>query len=657
MLKRILIAIAIWTVSCSSAATAQKAGHSGEILFICSYNADTYYSNEFTNDFVNEYSSLGGKNDLAVEAMNCSTLDTHSRWMNSMYEILERHSDPDLIILYGPEAWACYLSLTEPKWKTIPICLISAQRYGARMEFDDVPAVHRNAANRNQTVDFIQLAQDFNIKMCYYYEYGAKEDVQILKTLCPDITTVAVVGDNSYGGYSMLKYVTDVMTKNFPNINVVEVDGSREDTESAKQTLGHLPTNSGVIFCVWRYDKKGVISLMKEKELVSELSNTPIMTLTGRGFGEWALGGSNPQYSWHDGRILPSMLAYQLIDQNIDIEPYYYRCPNQYQFDMSIMEQLNLDTTLLPDDVHIINSDMTISELYKVYPIRFTLIIGVMLVLLLAFIITLVYSWRINGMKNKLLESERQLRLDNEALEKSEVALRAEKEKVEASNKMKTHFIHNISHEIRTPLNAIQGFSQIILDPSMSLDTKTRESLNDRIGHNVQLVTDIVDDILIYSDLESSEYAMRMSDINCLNFCRSVIEKAASYNHQNVSFSHSFNVPESLTFHSDEQLMQQALLQILKNAWKFTENGSIFFLASLDNDNKKIVFSVEDTGPGIPHDKAEYVFEMFKKLNDFTQGTGLGLSTCRLIAKKLGADVFLDTTYSKGSRFVFTLPL
>lgn len=648
----------IASVVFGSPASAQHNGAEEEMLYICSYNADTDYSNELIGDLVAEYNQLGGKHKIVIEAMNCNTLDSHNKWMSTMNEILERHPNPKIIFLYGPEAWACYLSLTDEKWKKIPLCLLSAQRYGARTEFDDIPSIHRNASNRTQTVDFMTLSKDFNVKMCYYYEYGAKEDINILKEMRPELTTIAVVGDNSYAGYSMLKYVSETASAHYPNLNIIEVDGSREDTESAKQMLDHLPKNSAVIYCIWRYDKDGAISLIKEKTLVSGIAKeAPVMSLTGRGFGSFAVGGYNPEYSWRDGRILPSMLTYQLVDLGIDIEPYYYRCPNTWQFDMALASDLDIDKDILPAESHIINADRSISELYRIYPIRFTMVISIVALLLMAFVITLLYSIRINRMKDELEESEKQLRTDKETLERREQELRTAKEKAEASDKMKTHFIHNISHEIRTPLNAIHGFSQIILDPSMSLDTESRSSINYHISHNVEIVTEIVDDILIYSDLESSDYTLQMSDINCERMCKEIYENANKKQYTDIEMSYTTDLPEGFTFHSDEQLVKLLMSHLLRNAKKFTEQGTIRFMASTKETHGVLTLTVEDTGPGIPTDKADYIFGTFKKLNEFTQGTGLGLSICRLIAKRLGGNIQLDTTYKNGARFVFTLPV
>lgn len=647
----------IATIIFSSIASAQKKSEAGEMLYICSYNADTDYSNEFIGDLVSEYNQLGGKHKVVIEAMNCNTLDSHGKWMARMNEILAQHPNPKIIFLYGPEAWACYLSLTEEKWKKIPLCMLSAQRYGARMEFDDIPAIHRNATNRTQIVDFMTISKDFNVKMCYYYEYGVKDDIDLLKKMRPELSTIAVVGDNSYAGYSMLKYVTEVASSKFSNINIVEVDGSREDTESAKQTLDHLQKNSAVIYCIWRYDKKGEISLINERTLVSGITDAPIISLTGRGFGNFAIGGYHPEYSWRDGRILPSMLTYQLIDLGIDIEPYYYRCPNTCRFDMAVMSALDIDEDILPEGTQVINADKSISELYHMYPVRFAFIISILALLLMAFIIMLLYSIRINRMKVVLEESEKQLRYDKETLQRREQELRAAKEKAEASDKMKTHFIHNISHEIRTPLNAIHGFSQIILDPNMSLDAESRESINYHIGHNVEMVTEIVDDILIYSDLESSEYTLQMSDVNCEKMCRDIFESANKQRYADLEISYTTDLPEGFTFHSDEQLVKLLMSHLLKNAKKFTEQGAVRFAVTTKDTEGALTFSVEDTGPGVPADKADFIFGTFKKLNEFTQGTGLGLSICRLIATRLGGNIQLDTTYKNGARFVFTLPI
>lgn len=653
----LLLSLAIVWAQAAFAQLSLPSDESGEILFICSYNADTQYSNEFADMFWKEYSQKGGKHKISVEAMNCHSLDSHKEWMVTMKEILNRHADPSLIILYGPEAWVCYLSMEGDKWRNIPLCMIASQRYGARVEFDDVPSIHRTSEDRSFTVDYLKLMEGWNIKMCYYYDYGVNEDVEIITHLNPDINTIAVIGDNSYSGYGMLRHAVSEINKNYPKLKVIEIDGSRETTENAGDMIRNLPSTSAIVYCIWRYDSKGTVSLSQANTMMAELPDIPIMTLTGRGFGEWALGGSNPQYDWKDGRISPALLAYELIDQNLDIEPYYYRCPNYYQFDMAIAKRLKIDTSKLPDGAVNINAVVSIHDFIDMYYTEFMIAVALVLVLVAALIIISVYSIRMKRMQHELQENEIRLRENIRLLELSEKNLTKAKDRAEASDRMKTHFIHNISHEIRTPLNAIRGFSEVILDPEANLDESSKKDLSQRICTNVDTVTGIVDDILELSDIESSEYSMNKTNVNCRDLCQSVVPVVDKYKNESVMFNISTDVPDDFSILTDNKLVRDVLVQLLKNACRFTTKGAVLLRYSLNENPGKMTFSVTDTGPGVPADKAEFIFERFKKLSDFAGGIGLGLSICRAVARDLDGEVYLDTSYTGGAKFIFTLPI
>lgn len=627
----------------------------GEILYICSYNADTFYSNEFTADFTSEYAKLGGKCNLVIEMMNCSNLDTHGQWMDSMNDILSRHENPKLIILYGPEAWICYLSLQEEKWRQTPICLIASQRYAACVDFDDIPAIKRTNSNRKTVVDVMELIKPFNVKMFYYYEYGVKEAMLALQSLYPNLHTVAVVGDNSYSGYSMLKYSVEEIKNNFPKLSIKEIDGSRDNTKSAMKALSSLKYNSAILYAIWRYDRDGILSLSNDYKLFESLKDIPVLTLTGRGLGNWALGGCMPMYDWHDVRILhPSLLAYEMVDRGIDIEPYRYRFPNYYQFDMNVVEKLGLDENKLPEGSALVNNRMTFSAFYTQHKIHFIVIIFSFIILLVALILMIVYSLRMKQMKDILQKSEHQLVIDKEQLHESEQNLKLAKERAEASDKMKTHFIHNILHEIRTPLNAIQGFSEILLDPNNALDEESKRNMSFRIGQNVDTITDIISNMLEYSDIESKDYAIVKKSVMCKSVCEAALKVAKHYKREEVELRFNTNIDDNFSFNTDARLVREVLIQLLKNSAKFTEKGFIELDCKELCDD--VVFTITDTGPGVPLDKVEFVFERFKKLDDFSQGIGLGLSLSRSIARKLGGDVTYDTSFKGGSRFVFVHP-
>ncbi|MCQ2203945.1 MAG: ATP-binding protein [Bacteroidales bacterium] len=640
-----------------AAIAAPKATEEDEILFISSYNADTFYANEFTNDFINAYTKVGGKCHLSIEMMNCSSLDQHELWMPAMKEILKKHENAKMIILYGGEAWACYLSLTEEKWRKVPICLVASQIYGACMEFNDIPSIHRNDDNRSMIINFSECMEGFNVKMCYYYEYGIIEDIQVIKHLDEKINTIAVVGDNSYSGYSMLRYSVEMLKKNYPKLNIIEIDGIREASQSAQEIVKNLSSNAAIVYCVWRYDRNGTFSLNLDRQIFGSRDDIPVLSLTGRGFDSWTLGGSNPHYDWYDGRMHPSLLTYELVDQGMDIEPYFYKCHNFYQFDLKLMTKYGYDQDLLPDGAMLINSKMSLSNLYDMYKSEIILSIALIAVLLLTIGILSVYSVRMSKMRKSLQASAEQLKVDKKLLEENEHNLIIARDNAETSDRMKTHFIHNISHEIRTPLNAIQGFSQIMLDPSLTLDDEAKANLSQRIWSNVEQVTTIVDDILEYSELEGDEYVINKSSICVEELCSDLQPVVSSHLKDKVNYECQINLPGGFEINTDVKLVKDVLLQFLKNACKFTTSGFIRLSSSLSEDKSCIKFEVKDTGPGVPASQATYIFERFKKLNDFAQGTGLGLSICKKIATKLSGEVYLDTTYKEGANFVFTIPI
>jgi signal transduction histidine kinase len=113
-------------------------------------------------------------------------------------------------------------------------------------------------------------------------------------------------------------------------------------------------------------------------------------------------------------------------------------------------------------------------------------------------------------------------------------------------------------------------------------------------------------------------------------------------------------MPETETIMTYPNMINIALAKLLDNAAKFTQQGSITL--SLCQDGDKLHFSVSDTGPGIPADKKDFIFERFTKLDSFTQGAGLGLSTARMVAEHLGGTLTLDTEYKQGAKFDMTIP-
>lgn len=227
----------------------------------------------------------------------------------------------------------------------------------------------------------------------------------------------------------------------------------------------------------------------------------------------------------------------------------------------------------------------------------------------------------------------------------------------EQADKMKTYFIQNMSHEIRTPLNAIVGFSQLLSDPELPLEDEEKKEFSSLVQHNSELLTTLVNDILDLSALQSGKYTMNLAPHNCNEMCQMILSTVTHRKPEDVKLYYTSEVADDFLFVTDRQRLQQVLINFLTNAEKHTEKGEIHLHCSTTENPGKITFSVADTGTGIPADKLDYVFERFKKLNEFKQGSGLGLNICRIIAERLNGEVTVDRNYTGGARFMFILPL
>ncbi len=243
------------------------------------------------------------------------------------------------------------------------------------------------------------------------------------------------------------------------------------------------------------------------------------------------------------------------------------------------------------------------------------------------------------------------------ALHRKNKELIAARERAEQADRMKTLFIQNMSHEIRTPLNAVVGFSQILADSTLRISDEEKEDFSARIQQNSDLLTTLINDILDLSSLESGKYVLDMQSWSCNELCRISLDTVEHRKPRGVKIYFTTEVADDFKINTDGKRLQQVLINFLTNAEKNTVKGEIRLHCSLSEYPNKVTFSVTDTGPGIPPDKADTIFERFKKLDAFKQGTGLGLNICRIIAERLHGEVLLDKSYTSGARFLFILPI
>lgn len=223
----------------------------------------------------------------------------------------------------------------------------------------------------------------------------------------------------------------------------------------------------------------------------------------------------------------------------------------------------------------------------------------------------------------------------------------------EESIRNKSVFLSNMSHEIKTPLNALAGFSEILITPE--IDEDTRMQCNDVIQLNSKLLLKLINDVVDVSCLDVANMEFSITSHEVVSLCRNVVGMMRNIKQTFAEINFKSDLC-SLELDTDICRLQQMLINLLTNATKFTEQGSITLALRLDGKGFA-EFSVTDTGCGIPLEKQEEVFGRFEKLNEGVQGTGLGLSICKLIINRLGGKIWIDSQYTTGARFVFTHPL
>ena len=221
------------------------------------------------------------------------------------------------------------------------------------------------------------------------------------------------------------------------------------------------------------------------------------------------------------------------------------------------------------------------------------------------------------------------------------------------ADRMKTAFIQNVSHQIRTPLNAVSGFSTILANQIDELADDERQNLARRIEHSAAIITNSLNHLITLSDVDSINMNNNSEPINCHEFCREIVKEFKPMK-QTIGFSYSSSIGQDVTVKSNRSLLKSVIMEILMNADKFTDEGGITL--SSDMKDGMWLISVTDTGTGIPEGEEDRIFGHFTKIDDFSEGLGLGLTFCKNIALRLGGDVVLDKDYHDGARFIVKIP-
>jgi signal transduction histidine kinase len=259
----------------------------------------------------------------------------------------------------------------------------------------------------------------------------------------------------------------------------------------------------------------------------------------------------------------------------------------------------------------------------------------------------------------RLKESNRYLMRQHAALRRADEEILQVNRQLEQSNRYKSEFLANMSHELRTPLNAILGFSEILLDATMSLTGGERTEFLRNIHSSGQHLLGLINDILDLAKIEAGKMELKSEELQVGDVVQEVTAILEPMARQQGLQLTTVGVSEAGVIKADRSKVKQVLYNLLSNAVKFTPAPGHISL-TVNDAPEQLLISVHDTGIGIKAEDLPKLFREFEQIDgSYTrryQGTGLGLALCRRFVQMHGGRIWAESQFGKGSTFTFTIP-
>ncbi|MCI4626509.1 MAG: response regulator [Candidatus Magnetoovum sp. WYHC-5] len=422
-----------------------------------------------------------------------------------------------------------------------------------------------------------------------------------------------------------------------------------------QKTVNRLQFDSVVLYAVFARDREGYFYEYDDSiSLISKASSRPVYGLWDFSLGHGIVGGLLVS-AYFQGKTAGEMAIRILDGEDVKKIPIIMDSPNKYMFDFNQMDRFGIKPSDIPNDSIIINLPETLYGKYK------SIIWWIIFIILNFMLVVLILTVLIRRRTAQLKLSNARLQKEIEERIKIEEALREAKEVAEKANTMKSDFLASMSHEIRTPLNAILGMASVLSETPLTAEQSQYVHIFSAAGENL---LGIINDILDLSKVEAGHLELEVVEFDL----REIVEKACEVlslraHEKGLELIYNIMPDVPLYLKGDHLRLRQIIFNLIGNAVKFTEKGEIVLHIENAKPEKHIgdlLFSVSDTGIGIPKEKQSAIFESFSQVDSSTTrkygGTGLGLTISKRLIELTGGKVWVESELGVGSTFYFSVP-
>ncbi len=593
--------------------------HLKNVLVLNSYHSGFTHTDDIIEGIENILQPEENNIELRIEYMDTKTMGYETEYKERLAEFYTYkygNTEFDLIISTDDNAFNFLLEYHDDLFSGVPVVFCGVNNL-------DAP----DLIDRDIFTGIIEMV-------------SVKETIEIALRLHPETRQIVFVVDNTPTGESIWNQIKE-QSEYFEGIQFTRIGDGISMTQIENE-VGNLSDEAIVLFGPYNRDNTGnYVSSRECAFLVSEASVRPVYGYTDLLIHSGIVGGKLFS-EFHHGQNTAEVAQHILDGENVCDVQVIEICPSQYMFNYEQLERWNIELPELPEGSIVINKPEP-SFYEKYYRLIWPIVVFIFLESLI--ILRLI----VNVSRRK--KAEKALRKHQDELEKLVSYRTAD---LEATNRELEAFAYSVSHDLRAPLRGIDGFSHVLLEEySENIDDKGKDYLK-RIRAGAQKMDRLIDDLLKLSRLSRSE--MRYDTVD-MSAC--AIEITEDLRQIDPDRKVEFVISTDISAHGDATLLKIALINLMSNAWKFTDNHEHARIEvgveSIKDDN---VYFVRDDGAGFNMKYVEKLFGVFQRLHGITEfsGNGIGLATVQRIIHRHGGQIWAESEVEKGATFYFTLP-